>query len=69
MGNFFDPNFDILMNEASHFEKPQKNLPKFYLLEIDIWKRQFVLYQTLISFFHTGKLFHPKFWYDKELIQ
>ena len=35
----------------------------------DIWKRQFVLYQTLISFFHTGKLFHTKFWYGREVIQ
>ena len=31
MGKFFDPYFDILMNGASHFEKPQKSLPKFYL--------------------------------------
>ena len=28
---FFDSYFDILMNSASHFEKPQKSLPKCYL--------------------------------------
>ena len=26
-----DSYFDILMNRASHFERPQKSLPKFYL--------------------------------------
>ena len=31
MDKFFDPYFDILMNWASHFEKPQKSLPKFCL--------------------------------------
>ena len=31
MGKFFDRYFNILMNWASHFEKQQKTLPKFYL--------------------------------------
>ena len=34
MDKFFDPYFDILMNCAAYFEKPQKGLPKFYLLNI-----------------------------------
>ena len=31
LDKFFDPYFDVLMRWASHFEKPQKSLWKFYL--------------------------------------
>ena len=61
MYKFFDPYFDILMNWANRFEKPQKSLSKFYLSEDseDFWKAKLVFYQALNAFFYTGNLFHP----------
>ena len=34
--------YDIMIKWAGHFEKPQKSLPKFFILNFgDIWKRKF----------------------------
>ena len=56
MGKFFDRYYDILMNWASHIEKLQKVYQNCMFTFKVIWKRKFVFYQSLIVFFHTGKL-------------
>ena len=55
MDKFFYPHFDILMNWASHFETPQKSLPKFYLYFWRYLEKKIFILLDLISFFHTGK--------------
>ena len=60
MDKFFDPYFGILMNWANGMRSLRKVYQNFMIIFEDIWKREFVFYQALITFFHTGNLFHPE---------
>ena len=58
MNKFFDPYFDVLMNLVI-LRRHRKVYQNFIFNFEDIWKRKFVLYQTLNAFFDTGNLFQP----------
>ena len=57
MDKFFGPYYEIFWWTDLAILTSHRNVYQNFIFNFeDIWKRKFVSYQTLIAFFHTGKL-------------